>query len=333
MTRTGKIARLPREIRQTLNERLRAGETARNLVDWLNDFPVVQTIMACEFDGQPIREQNVSEWRKGGYQEWLQQENALEMAVRLGQTAERWQAAGQLSMTEMLAFWLMSQFVAATGEIAGMEGEKKWQFLNKMSANLAKLHRIEQQARKWRLEQVSSTSPLSSSGRIGQGCGGTSTQAAPRFAYATSALRAREEAQAREEREGRQPRGEAQAAPAPAPDDAGSAGAAVESVPAGSESGGDGTESGHERPSAEERAAFNAAEEARMEAWSRAQAGLKQWSAERLARFGFAPGWQVASGRYRASACGTGVSPLISQDHIQKSKYPKIRPNLTKNEK
>ena len=285
-SRTGKIARLPREIRQSLNERLRAGETARNLVEWLNDFPVVQTIMACEFDGQPIREQNVSEWRKGGYQEWLQQENALEVAVRLAQTAERWEEAGHRSMTETLVFWLMSQLVVATQELVVSKGEKQWELLNKMSANLVKLHRIEQQARKWRLAQVSST--LSSSGRISPGCGGAPAPQAARFPYATSAeVRAREEAQAREEREWRQPQGEAPAAPAP--DDAGAEGAAVGSAPAGGEGGGDGTESGYERPSAEERAAFNAAEEARMEAWSRAQAGLKQWSAERLARFGFAP--------------------------------------------
>ena len=287
MTRTGKIARLPREIRQKLNEGLRAGETAKNLVDWLNDFPVVQTIVACEFEGVPIREQNISEWRKGGYQDWLQQENALEVAVRLGETAKRWQESGQVSMTEMLAFWLMSQFAVATQEIAQAEGEKRWGLLNKMSANLVKLHRIEKEARKWRLAQVSST--LSSSGH-----GGSPTQQARQFPYATSAeVRAREEALARAEREWRQPRDngpaarDAECSPTQQPKLIPSAAskAQAESAAADGESGGHGAYRSYE-PFTE---AQLAAEEARIEAWNRAQQQMKQDSAERKARFGFPP--------------------------------------------
>ena len=46
MTATGKIARLPQEIRDELNRRLRDGERGRRLVDWLNSLPETQRMLA-----------------------------------------------------------------------------------------------------------------------------------------------------------------------------------------------------------------------------------------------------------------------------------------------
>lgn len=44
MTRNGKIARLPREIREELNRRLDDGEQGVRLVEWLNGLPEVKRI-------------------------------------------------------------------------------------------------------------------------------------------------------------------------------------------------------------------------------------------------------------------------------------------------
>ena len=41
-TRNGKIARLPRGVRQELNRRLHEGEQGKRLVAWLNALPEVQ---------------------------------------------------------------------------------------------------------------------------------------------------------------------------------------------------------------------------------------------------------------------------------------------------
>ena len=46
ITRNGKIARLPRAIRDELNCRLADGEIGGRLVDWLNGLPEVQKILA-----------------------------------------------------------------------------------------------------------------------------------------------------------------------------------------------------------------------------------------------------------------------------------------------
>jgi hypothetical protein len=48
MTRTGKIARLPREIRDQLNRRLSDGEPGSQLVIWLNSLPESQAVLARE---------------------------------------------------------------------------------------------------------------------------------------------------------------------------------------------------------------------------------------------------------------------------------------------
>ena len=65
MTRTGKIARLPRNIRDTLNNRLDNGEQATDLVRWLNGLPEVQSLLASDFQRRPINTPNLSAWKAG----------------------------------------------------------------------------------------------------------------------------------------------------------------------------------------------------------------------------------------------------------------------------
>src|SRR5882724_4449314 len=70
MTRNGKIARLSKALREELNRCIDNSEQGKSLVKWLNSLPKVQAVMSAEFDGKPIREQNLSEWKKGGYRDW-----------------------------------------------------------------------------------------------------------------------------------------------------------------------------------------------------------------------------------------------------------------------
>jgi len=66
MTRTGKIARLPQEIRARLNRRLQDGESGRQLIEWLNLLPEVQVVLRRDFEGREISDQNFSDWKAGG---------------------------------------------------------------------------------------------------------------------------------------------------------------------------------------------------------------------------------------------------------------------------
>src|SRR5580692_617932 len=69
-TRNGKIARLPRHIREQLNRRLEDNQPGPKLLEWLNGLPEVQEVLKEDFDGEPISRQNLSQWRQGGYLEW-----------------------------------------------------------------------------------------------------------------------------------------------------------------------------------------------------------------------------------------------------------------------
>ena len=89
----GKIARLPAEIREEVNHRLHDGQSASEILPWLNDLPAVKEILARQFDGQPIKSQNLSPWRKIGYRRWL--DKKLASTRNLGEHAAKLlQAAG-----------------------------------------------------------------------------------------------------------------------------------------------------------------------------------------------------------------------------------------------
>ncbi|HEY2083009.1 MAG TPA: hypothetical protein VGI88_09510, partial [Verrucomicrobiae bacterium] len=70
-TRVGKIAQLPKEIRDQLNQRLQNGKQGPEILAWLNQLPETKKLLAEKFDATPISKQNLSEWRRGGYEEWL----------------------------------------------------------------------------------------------------------------------------------------------------------------------------------------------------------------------------------------------------------------------
>ena len=74
-TRNGKIARLPKVIREQLNHRLENGWQGKKLVDWVNALPEVKEVLREEFHGRAISEQNLSQWRDGGYADWLRHQD------------------------------------------------------------------------------------------------------------------------------------------------------------------------------------------------------------------------------------------------------------------
>jgi hypothetical protein len=67
-TLNGKIARLPRNIRDELNHRLDNGEPGGPILEWLNNLPQVKHVLVKDFEGGRINAQNLSNWRKGGHQ-------------------------------------------------------------------------------------------------------------------------------------------------------------------------------------------------------------------------------------------------------------------------
>jgi hypothetical protein len=86
--RRGKIARLPRAIREQLNVRLDDGQDAAEILPWLAELPEVRQIIAERFDGIPISSQNLSAWRQGGFQEWLLHRDLIDSVAHMREHVE-----------------------------------------------------------------------------------------------------------------------------------------------------------------------------------------------------------------------------------------------------
>lgn len=79
----GKIGRCPPEIREEVCRRLFEGQTGRKICAWLNEQPEVLRVLDEYFGEQPVNDQNITEWRKGGYQKWLDRREQLETTKQL----------------------------------------------------------------------------------------------------------------------------------------------------------------------------------------------------------------------------------------------------------
>jgi hypothetical protein len=117
-TRNGKIARLPLEIREQLNRRLADAEQGKSLVEWLNSLPEVQAVMKAAFDGAPVREQNLSEWKQGGYREWQKQQERREIVRQWAEDAKELEsAAGDAGFSSSLSMILLAELAQALTDV------------------------------------------------------------------------------------------------------------------------------------------------------------------------------------------------------------------------
>lgn len=87
MTRKGKIAQLPFAVREQLNLRLRDGQLSPKILPWLNSEMGFKG-RACITDG------NLSEWRAGGYQDWLKGQAKIDHVRQLSEFSLRVAQAG-----------------------------------------------------------------------------------------------------------------------------------------------------------------------------------------------------------------------------------------------
>jgi hypothetical protein len=86
-TGNGKIARFPQVIRDELNRRLDDREPTGRILEWLNALPATQALLNAEFGGRRVNEQNLSNWRQGGYQHWIKQRERRNFVRQLTEDA------------------------------------------------------------------------------------------------------------------------------------------------------------------------------------------------------------------------------------------------------
>jgi hypothetical protein len=123
MTRTGKIARLPRENRDQLNRRLHNGEPGNKLATWLNSLPEVNAILRKEFNGQPVSPQNLSEWKAGGYRDWLLQQQTIDLVRLMQADSDELSQASKTRLTDLLAQRLAAQLVIVAQSLNQSTGD------------------------------------------------------------------------------------------------------------------------------------------------------------------------------------------------------------------
>jgi len=145
MLRKGKIARLPRSLRDELNCRLAHNEDGGVLLDWLNATPDVQAMLARDFAGEPISKQNLHEWRQGGFLEWQTRLELLEQARDLASDAGPWDPASCGKLTENMAAMLVVRHATLLARWDGGDNETfrtQLRILHSLTRDLVALRRI-----------------------------------------------------------------------------------------------------------------------------------------------------------------------------------------------
>ena len=153
MKRTGKIARLPHQLRDQLNQRLHNGEPGVDLIKWLNSLPEVQAVLAEHFAGVPISPQNLSEWNNGGFLDWLTTQELLEDAREFAANTAELPGFTDGHLADCLAHAITARYAVLLGKMP-LEGAlnpdllARFNLLHRLDRHVARLQRRTDRARK-----------------------------------------------------------------------------------------------------------------------------------------------------------------------------------------
>lgn len=151
--RNGKIARLPRAIRDELNARIDDGEDGGTLVAWLNTLPEAQAVVANEFGGVPISKHNLSEWRRGGFRDWQVRQETRELAEQFHDQAAAAESEGAPPLSDTLAHWVAAHYAASSQHVAAAEGREQWRLLRQMCDDVVRLRRTDHSTERMDLQR------------------------------------------------------------------------------------------------------------------------------------------------------------------------------------
>ena len=131
MNRKGKIARLPHDIRGQLNLRLQDNEPSDTLLKWLNNQETVRTVLAEQFEGKAITNQNLGEWRTGGFTEWVLRQEVVFEAQDMDDASQELDAVSDSCLPDKLATVLAGRYASL---LARWDGEVTEAFTKKLRA-------------------------------------------------------------------------------------------------------------------------------------------------------------------------------------------------------
>jgi len=155
--RCGKIARLPLATRDALNRRLENNEPAGAILPWLNNLPETKLILAAQFQNAQVTPQNLSEWRQGGFREWLLRRELIQHAESLNEAAG--QIRGSLpapALADNLAVALVARYAALLNSWDGSitpEFENQLRVLRTLNHDIIQLQKSLHRAAEQNLKQ------------------------------------------------------------------------------------------------------------------------------------------------------------------------------------
>src|SRR5882724_1373591 len=140
-TRIGKIAQLPKTIREELNRRLEDGQQGPELLPWLNELPVTKNLLNKQFGGKPISKFNLSDWRHGGYHDWLRLQAREERIQRVAEQGDALQhREGKVDLYECFSRMVIADLALDLELLSDLpDKNERWKRLRELSQELTRL--------------------------------------------------------------------------------------------------------------------------------------------------------------------------------------------------
>jgi hypothetical protein len=163
-TRTGKIARLPQNIREELNQKLQNNVPSHELLAWLHSLPEVQKVLADQFGGSPLTKSNLSRWRHGGFIDWRSHREGRQQWWELVESAreltgKRTDKKG-VDASSYLGTFLLVELAEALDHLHKVKNlEKRWRLMHTISGALSRLRNDDSREKMLRLKQLKQSNP------------------------------------------------------------------------------------------------------------------------------------------------------------------------------
>jgi hypothetical protein len=109
--RCGEIARLPHGVREALNQRLRDGHGAGEILSWLNELPEAREMLKKFFGGASITKENLCHRRYGGYAGWVENQQTREAMSTMSRACRNIGPREREELTAQLALVVTARMV------------------------------------------------------------------------------------------------------------------------------------------------------------------------------------------------------------------------------
>jgi hypothetical protein len=153
MSRTGKVARLPKAVREKLNLRLEDNEPANELLKWLNNLPQTQKVLKSQFNGAPINKQNLSDWKTGGFRDWQAQQEALNAMQQMADDADELQDSSTDPLSDKVSTWLLARYFLKLKQALAAGGADELKLLHKFCGDVVALRRGDHYSARLKLQE------------------------------------------------------------------------------------------------------------------------------------------------------------------------------------